>query len=96
MRTHLTVAGSADIVINRDPDDTDAHDDVYVTIRDAFKAARRQLQDQVISRFREGTFRFSAPTAYPEAVLRCLAFSKADAGRGFIQDKMQAQRRLAR
>ena len=45
VRIHLTVAGSADIVINRDPDVTDAHDDVYVTIRDAFKAARRQLQD---------------------------------------------------
>ena len=42
---HLTVASGTDIVINRDPDVTDAHDDVYVTIRDAFKAARRQLQD---------------------------------------------------
>ena len=41
----LTVASGTDIVINRDPDVTDAHDDVYVTIRDAFKAARRQLQD---------------------------------------------------
>ena len=45
VRIHLTVAGSADIVINRDPDVTDAHDDVYVTIRDAFKTARRQLED---------------------------------------------------
>jgi ribosome-associated translation inhibitor RaiA len=45
VRIHLTVASGTDIVINRDPDVTDAHDDVYVTIRDAFKAARRQLQD---------------------------------------------------
>ena len=45
VRIHLTVAGAADIVVSRDPDVTDAHDDVYVTIRDAFKATCRQLQD---------------------------------------------------
>ena len=44
VRIHLTVAGAADIAVSRDPDVTDAHDDVYVTIRDAFKATRRQLQ----------------------------------------------------
>lgn len=45
VRIHLTVAGGADIAINRDPEITDAHDDVYVTVRDAFKIAHRQLQD---------------------------------------------------
>ncbi len=44
VRIHLTVAGAADIVVSRDPDVTDAHDDVYVTIRDAFKVARHQLE----------------------------------------------------
>ena len=29
------------------PDDEHAHEDVYVAIRDAFDAARRQLQDQI-------------------------------------------------
>ncbi len=45
VRIHLTVAGAADIITGRDPDVTDAHDDIYVTIRDAFKATRRQLED---------------------------------------------------
>jgi ribosome-associated translation inhibitor RaiA len=52
VRIHLTVPGAADIVINRDPAVTGVHEDVQVTIRDAFKSARRQLQDQV--REREG------------------------------------------
>lgn len=50
MRIHLAVAGAADIVVSRDPDATDAHDDVYVTIRDAFKATRRQLEDLAAKR----------------------------------------------
>ena len=54
VRIHLTVAGAADIAVTRDPEVTDAHDDVYVTIRDAFKAARRQLED--LSSKREGLF----------------------------------------
>ncbi len=50
VRIHLTVAGAADIVVNRDPDVTDDHDDVYLTIRDAFKIARRQLEDLATKR----------------------------------------------
>ncbi len=45
IRIHLTVPGAADIAISREPAATGAHEDVYVTIRDSFKAARRQLQD---------------------------------------------------
>ncbi len=45
VRVHLTVAGAPDIVVSRDPDVTDIHDDVYVAIRDAFKATHRQLED---------------------------------------------------
>ena len=52
IRVHLVLPDAADIVINREPAATGAHEDVYVTIRDAFKAARRQLQD--IVRKREG------------------------------------------
>ena len=34
-----------EIVVSRAPDDQQAHEDVYVAIRDAFDAARRQIQD---------------------------------------------------
>ncbi len=52
IRIHITVPGAADIDISREPAATRAHEDMYVTIRDAFKAARRQLQD--LSRRRQG------------------------------------------
>jgi ribosomal subunit interface protein len=45
---HLTVRLSVpgyDIVVSRDPERNHAHEDVYVAIRDAFRDARRQLQD---------------------------------------------------
>jgi ribosomal subunit interface protein len=34
-----------EIVVTRDPAEHHAHEDIYVAIRDAFDAARRQLQD---------------------------------------------------
>lgn len=45
VRIHLIVPGAPDIVVSREPAADGAHEDMYVTIRDAFKAARRQLQD---------------------------------------------------
>ena len=42
----LTVPGG-EIVVNRDPGQNRAHEDVYVAIRDAFRAAKRQLEDHV-------------------------------------------------
>lgn len=36
-----------EIVASRSPDEHHAHEDVYVAVRDAFKAAQRQLQDYV-------------------------------------------------
>jgi len=47
VRIHLVVPDVPDIAVSREPAATGAHEDVYVTIRDAFKAARRQLQDAV-------------------------------------------------
>ena len=41
IRVHLVVPDAADIVVSREPAATGAHEDVYVRIRDAFKAARR-------------------------------------------------------
>ncbi len=42
----ITAPGK-EIAISRDPAKHQAHEDIYVTIRDAFDAARRQLQDYV-------------------------------------------------
>lgn len=36
---------NGELVASRDPDEDHAHEDVYVTIRDAFDAMRRQLED---------------------------------------------------
>ena len=44
VRIDLTVP-NGEIVVNRDPKENHAHEDVYVAIRDAFDAARRKLQD---------------------------------------------------
>ena len=59
VRIHLTAPGAADIAVSREPAATGAHEDVYVTIRDAFKATRRQLQDLV--RVREGNVKAHEP-----------------------------------
>lgn len=40
----------SEIVVNRDPSEHRAHEDAYVAIRDAFRAARRQVQDAVRKR----------------------------------------------
>ncbi len=45
VRIHLTVPGSKDVVVNHDPGDNSAHEDAYITIRDAFRVARRQLKE---------------------------------------------------
>ncbi len=77
IRVHLVVPDAADIVVNREPAATGAHEDVYVTIRDAFKAARRQLQDVV--RKRDGHVKeHEVP---PHGVIAAL---HAGAGYGFI------------
>lgn len=51
VRIELTVPG-AEVVVSRDPELDHAHEDVYVAIRDAFDAARRQLED--IARVQRG------------------------------------------
>ncbi len=44
VRIDITVPDE-ELVVSRDPGQQQTHDDVYVAIRDAFKAARRQLED---------------------------------------------------
>jgi ribosomal subunit interface protein len=50
IRVNLTVPGE-EIVVKRDPAEHHAHEDIYVAIRDAFDAVRRQLEDHA-RRFR--------------------------------------------
>jgi cold shock CspA family protein/ribosome-associated translation inhibitor RaiA len=47
VRIHIAVPGGKHVDITRDPAVTGRHEDAHVTIRDAFDAAGRQLQDQV-------------------------------------------------
>ena len=45
-RLHIDIkVPGHEIVVTRDPGEHQAHEDMYVSIRDAFDAARRQLQD---------------------------------------------------
>ncbi len=46
VRITLTVPGR-EIVIGRAPTEHQAHEDVYVALRDAFEAAKRQLEDHI-------------------------------------------------
>jgi cold shock CspA family protein len=48
-------------IANRAPDANHAHEDVYVALRDAFKAARRQLQDRMRVRGGKVKHREGAP-----------------------------------
>ncbi|MCR9220745.1 MAG: cold shock domain-containing protein [Alphaproteobacteria bacterium] len=77
IRLHLTVPGAADIVVSREPGDNDAHTDMYVVIRDAFSAARRQLQD--LARKRQGHVKTHEEP--PHGVVRAL---NPEADHGFI------------
>lgn len=45
IRLLITVPGANDIAVSREPSVTGRHEDINVTISDAFAAARRQLQD---------------------------------------------------
>lgn len=47
VRIHVAVPGGKHIDISRDPAASGRHEDAHVTIRDAFDAAGRQLQDQI-------------------------------------------------
>ena len=77
VRIHLTLPGSPDIVINRDPAVTGAHEDAYVAIRDTFAAARRRLQDLV----RERQGQVKAHETPPHGTIASL---RPEADHGFI------------
>lgn len=45
VRVQLHLRTGQEIVVSRDPGVADAHEDPYVTLRDAFSTARRQVQE---------------------------------------------------
>lgn len=71
VRIYLSVPG-ADLVVKREP-----HEDLYVAIRDAFDAARRQLQDYARRQRGEVKSREAVPYAHVVQLFR-------DEGYGFI------------
>lgn len=53
VRVRLTVPGG-EIVASHDPGPDETHEDVYVAVRDAFNAAKRQLEDHARKSFKRG------------------------------------------
>lgn len=45
VKIHVTMPDKGDIVVARNPEKHHAHEEIGVTLRDAFDAARRQLED---------------------------------------------------
>lgn len=73
VRIYLSVPG-AELVVKREPDE-----DLYVAIRDAFDAARRQLQDYARRQRGDVKFHEALPYAHVAQLFR-------DEGYGFISD----------
>jgi len=62
---HVTIdirTPAGEVVVSQSPDRHQAYEDAYVAIRDAFKAARRQLQDQ--QRVRRGEVKVHATSPH--------------------------------
>lgn len=78
VRIQIVVPGRQDLVVKRAPSQHQAHEDPYVAIRDAFDAARRQLQDHV--RVSRGKVKFHE--AEPQGRIARLL---PDGGYGFIE-----------
>jgi len=77
VRVHVAIPGDKHIDVSRDPAATGRHEDVHVTIRDAFDAAGRQLQDHV----RELAGAVKAHAAPPHGIIASLF---PDRDHGFI------------
>ena len=60
-RTSVSVPDK-ELVANRTPAQCQAHEDVYVAIRDAFEAMRRQLEDYI--RIRRAKVKHKEPMAH--------------------------------
>jgi ribosomal subunit interface protein len=63
VRIDLSVPGQ-ELVVSRDPSDNQAHADVYVAVRDAFSAARRQLDKFVRANRRDAKAHANLPAPH--------------------------------
>ncbi len=64
VRIDLTVPGQ-ELVVSREPVEDHSHEDVYVAVRDAFDAARRQLEDYARRRRHQVKRHQTAPEPTP-------------------------------
>lgn len=62
IRVRLTVPGQ-EIVTSHDPGPNETHEDVYVAVRDAFLATKRQLEDYARKSLRRGDVSVTRPSA---------------------------------
>ena len=89
----LTVPGG-NVVVNREPGEDHAHEDMHVAIRDAFDAARRRLQDRM--RRIDGTIKqHEAPSIGRISALfaeRGYAFLATEHRRGNLRPPQQRRR----
>lgn len=61
VKIEITLPGE-EIIVSRHPDQNHTHEDIYVALRDAFNAARRQLEDYV--RLRHNKVKFHEPASH--------------------------------
>ena len=47
VKIYMALPAGGDLIVDKAPGDINAHEDIYVAMRDSFNAARRQLQDYV-------------------------------------------------
>jgi ribosomal subunit interface protein len=47
VRIDVGIPGHGNVLVNREAEENHAHEDVFVALRDAFDAARRQVQEAV-------------------------------------------------
>ena len=79
VRIRLTVP-QGEIVASHDPGPDETHEDVYVALRDAFIAAKRQLEDHVRTRLRPHEVKFRVEPAHGK-----IAFLDAEKEWGYIE-----------
>lgn len=75
----ISVPGD-EIVVNRNPEDDHSHEDLYVTVRDAFQAAERQLKEYAERQRGEVKQQAAPPPGVVDRIFH-------DDGYGFIDPK---------
>jgi len=78
VRVHLSTPDGGEIKAERHSDQNHAHEDVYVAIRDAFAAAKRQIQDRARRRRGDVKLHETPPEGTVSKMFR-------EQGYGFIQ-----------